>query len=53
MLILTGDKVDRMDIEEATHRFAELESLLADCEGVPLDSKLMREYRALKAILES
>jgi hypothetical protein len=53
MLILTGDKVDRMDFEEATHRFHELETLLLQCQGIPEDNKLVVEYKALKRILEA
>jgi hypothetical protein len=53
MLIITGDKVDRMDFEEATHRFAELEALLRDCHGVPEDSALWKEFMALKTLLDT
>lgn len=52
MLILTGSKVDRMDWEEATHRFHELDALLKDCEGMPSDHPLMKEYKALRLLLD-
>ena len=56
MLILTGGiqgKVDRMDWEEATHRFHELEALIRQCDGLPPDNPIVREYKALKLLLET
>ena len=50
MIIL---KPELMDWEEATHRFEELEALLAECVGIPEEDPLVREYKALKALLET
>ena len=56
MIILTGGvqgKVDRMDWEEATHRFHELDDLIRQCSDLPSDNPIMKEYRALKLLLET
>lgn len=50
---LNGVSLEKIDWEEATHRFAELEALLRQCEGIPQDNPLVQEYQALKRLLDA
>ena len=40
------------DWEESTQRFDELDRLLRECQGIPNDHPLVKEYKLLKSMLE-
>lgn len=44
--------VESVDFQEITHRYHELESLLAECPDMPADHALKREFQAIKALME-